>query len=270
MSKLLKKYFGVSQPVIGMVHFPPCPGSCLYDGRSPEDFVEWVRHDLLILQEEGIDAVMFGNEGDRPYQFQSDTVSPCTIAYAIGRLKKEIKVPFGVDILFDPHSTLALAKATGATFAREVFTNTYGSDMGVWNTFPSDVLRYKRFLGAEDVLLFYNINAEFAVPLAIRPIETLARSVVFSSLAQAICVSGPITGEETSTEDLRIVKEVVGNEVAVLANTGVKVENVREKLKVADGVVIGTSLKKDGITWNQIDRKRVKRFMNAVNEVRRR
>lgn len=269
MSKVLKKYFGANQPVIAMVHFPPLPGSYLYDGRNPEGFVEWIRHDLLILQEEGVDAVMFGNEGDRPYQFQSDAVSPCTIAYAIGRLKKEIKVPFGVDILFDPHSTLALAKATGATFAREVFTNTYGSDMGLWNTAPSEFLRYKRLLGAEDLLLFYNINAEFALPLAKRPIESIARSVVFSSLAQVICVSGPITGEETSTEDLQKVKEAVGEEVAVLANTGVNVKNVREKLEVADGVVIGTSLKKGGITWNRIDRNRVKNFMNVVNRVRR-
>jgi predicted TIM-barrel enzyme len=147
VSKLLEKYFGVSKPVIVMVHFPPLPGSPLYDGKSSEDPVEWVRHDLLILQEEGVDAVMFGNEA-------------------------------GVDVLWDPHSTLALAKATGATFVREIFTGIYSSDMGIWNTSPGEVFRYKRLLEVDDLLLLYNINAEFAAPLAMRPIEIVAKSVV--------------------------------------------------------------------------------------------
>lgn len=269
MSDLLKKRFGTSQPIVGMIHFPPLPGSAPYDGRSPEALVEWVRHDLHALQEEGVDAVMFGNEGDRPYQFHCDAVSPCTMAYAIGRLKNEIRIPFGVDVLFDPHSTVALGKATGAAFVREVFTNAYGSDMGIWDTSPAETLQYRRLLGAEDLLLLYNINAEFALPLAPRPIEAVAKSVVFSSLAQIICVSGPITGAETSTEDLRKVKEAVGSDVAVFANTGVNAQNVRDKLAVADGAIVGTSLKRDGITWNQVDRERVKRFMGVVNEIRR-
>jgi uncharacterized protein len=269
MTNPLEKYFGVAQPVIGMVHFPPLPGSPLYDGRGVEDILEGVRRDLLILQEEGINAVMFGNEGDRPYQFHADMASPCMIAYAIGRLKQEIRVPFGVDILFDPHATIALAKATGAIFAREVFTNVYGSDMGLWSTNPAEHLRYGRSLGVENLLLLYNINAEFALPLAPRPIEAVARSAVFSCLAKVLCVSGPITGDETSTEDLRKVKAAVGQDAAVFANTGVNIRNVREKLSVADGVVIGTSLKKDGVTWNSIDRERVRQFMAVVKEIQR-
>ena len=268
VSKLLKKYFGVSKPVIVMVHFPPLPGSPLYDGKSSEDPVEWVRHDLLVLQEEGVDAVMFGNEADRPYKIQADVASPTSMAYAIGRLRSEIKVPFGVDVLWDPHSTLALAKATGAAFVREIFTGVYSGDMGIWNTSPGEVFRYKRLLEVDDLLLLYNINAEFAAPLAMRPIEVVAKSVVVSSLAQAICVSGPITGEETNLEDLKKVKEAVGEEIAILANTGVNAKNVEKTLKVADGIVVGTSLKKEGITWNQIDRERTKRFMEVVNKAR--
>jgi len=270
MSDLLQKYFGKNKPIIGMVHFPPLPGSAPYDGRNSEQLLEWVRHDLLILQEEGIDAVMFGNEGDRPYQFRCDPVGPCTMGYVIGRLKPEITVPFGVDVLFDPHSTVALAKATGAVFAREVFTNVYGSDMGIWSTTPAETLQYRRFVGAQDLLLLYNISAEFALPVAQRPVEAVAKSAVFSSLAQVICVSGPLTGAETSTEALRKAKEAVGSQTPVFANTGVTEQNVREKLAVADGAVVGTSLKRDGCTWNQVDRERVKRFMAAVNEVRRR
>lgn len=268
-SELLKKHFGVDKPIIAMVHFPPLPGTFLYDGKSPEDFVEWIRHDLVALQEEGIDALMFGNEADRPYQIQVDSASPTAMAYVIGRLRQEITVPFGVDVLWDPHSTLALAKATGATFVREVFTNVYGSDMGLWNTSPGDVFRYSRLLTTQDVLLFHTINAEFGAPVASRPLELVARSMVMSSLAQVLCVSGPITGQPAEMEDLRKVKNGVGKEVAVIANTGINIQNVEKALAIADGIVVGTSLKKNSITWNQIDRKMVGRFMKVVRRVRK-
>lgn len=269
MTEIIKNHFGKSKAIIAMVHFPPLPGSYLYDALSPEEITEWVYHDLSILQEEGVDAVMFGNEADRPYQVQHvDVASPACMANTIGTLKSEIRVPFGVDVLWDPHSTIALAKATGASFAREIFTNVFGSDMGLWNTNPGEVFRYKRLLEANDLLLLHNIQAEFAAPLAPRDLEETARSAVVSSLSQVICVSGPITGEKPIIRDIERVKMSVGEEIAVFANTGVNLENIEQIIKIADGVVIGTSLKKEGCTWNQVDRERVKRFMGAVNDIR--
>jgi predicted TIM-barrel enzyme len=54
----------------------------------------------------------------------------------------------------------------------------------------------------------------------------------------------------------------------VLANTGVKAERLDEILAVADGVIVGTSLKVDGITWNAVDPDRARRFMDTAREVR--
>ncbi len=54
----------------------------------------------------------------------------------------------------------------------------------------------------------------------------------------------------------------------VLANTGVTIDNVRDILAIADGVVIGTHFKVDGNTWNPVDGGRVKRFMDAVAKLR--
>ena len=64
---------------------------------------------------------MFGNENDRPYEFDVDTASTATMAYLIGQLRNQITVPFGVNVLWDPHSTIALSAATGAAFCREIF-----------------------------------------------------------------------------------------------------------------------------------------------------
>ena len=86
---------------------------------------------------------------------------------------------------------------------------------------------------------------------------------MFSSLADAILVSGPITGQPAEMSDLRKVAETV-REVPVLANTGVNLDNVTEVMGLAAGVVIGTHFKIDGITWNAVDPARVRRFMDKV------
>ena len=52
------------------------------------------------------------------------------------------------------------------------------------------------------------------------------------------------------------------------ANTGVTIDNVRDVLSVASGVVIGTHFKVAGDTWNPVDGDRVKRFMDVVARLR--
>jgi predicted TIM-barrel enzyme len=104
--------------------------------------------------------------------------------------------------------------------------------------------------------MLFNINAEFAYSLDQRPIELRAKSAIFSSLADAILVSGPITGQPVDDFDLRKVAEAVGDKVPVFANTGVNIENVRAVFSVASGCIIGSHFKVDGDTWNAIDRYR--------------
>ncbi|HHY51080.1 MAG TPA: SgcQ protein, partial [Alphaproteobacteria bacterium] len=59
-----------------MVHLGALPGAPLYDAKEGlEGLVRAARRDLLALQKAGVDAVMFGNENDRPYEFSVDTAS---------------------------------------------------------------------------------------------------------------------------------------------------------------------------------------------------
>ena len=115
--------------------------------------------------------------------------------------------------------------------------------------------------------LFFNIEPEFARPVSPRPIGALAHSVVVSSLADAILISGAMAGAEANLDHIREAKLAVPN-TPVLANTGVKVETVRATLAVADGVIVGTGLKQDGYTWNPVDAERVRRFMDEVQAAR--
>jgi membrane complex biogenesis BtpA family protein len=263
-----KRIFGDTKPVIAMVHLGALPGSPLHDAKAGiAGLVEGARKDLKALQAAGFDAVMFGNENDRPYEFAVDTASTATMAFVIGQLKNEITVPFGVNVLWDPMSSMALAAATGAGFVREIFTGTYASDMGPWNPDAGKAVRYRDRLGRSDLALLYNVSAEFAYSLDRRSLADRARSAVFSSIPDAILVSGAITGEAAEMSDLEAVKNVLPD-TPVLANTGVKHATVADVLKVADGCIVGSSLKVDGHTWNAVDADRAAEFMRIVRQTR--
>jgi membrane complex biogenesis BtpA family protein len=189
------------------------------------------------------------------------------MAYVIGQLRSEIRIPFGVNVLWDPESSIALAAATGAAFVREIFTGTYASDMGPWTPDAGKAMRYRDRLGRKDLALLYNISAEFAYSLDQRSVADRARSAVFSSIPDAVLVSGTITGEAAAMTDLEAVKKVLPD-TAVFANTGVKHATVRDTLKIADGVIVGSSLKVDGHTWNAVDPERAREFMRLVKQDR--
>ena len=263
-----QKVFGRKKPVIAMVHLGALPGTPLHDRDAGlEGLVEAARADLLALQAAGFDAVMFGNENDRPYEFKVDTASTASMAYVIGRLRKEIAVPFGVNVLWDPMSTVALAAATGARFVREIFTGTYASDMGVWKPDAGAAMRYRDRLGCSDVAMLYNVSAEFADSLDRRSLPDRARSAVFSSIPDAVLVSGQITGEAAALSDLEAVKSVLP-ETPVLANTGVKHETIADVLRVANGCIVGSALKVDGDTWKPVDAERAADFMSRARAAR--
>jgi membrane complex biogenesis BtpA family protein len=262
------RVFGSVKPVIAMVHLGALPGAPLYDPvGGVEAIIEAARRDLAALCSAGVDAVMFGNENDRPYEFRVDTASTATMAYVIGRLRGEIRIPFGVNVLWDPESSIALAAATGAAFVREIFTGTYASDMGPWTPDAGKAMRYRDRLGRKDLALLYNISAEFAHSLDQRSVADRARSAVFSSIPDAVLVSGTITGEAAKMVDLEAVKKVLPD-TYVFANTGVKHATVRDTLKIADGVIVGSSLKVDGHTWNAVDPERAREFMALVRQDR--
>jgi membrane complex biogenesis BtpA family protein len=265
MTENFNRVFGALKPVIGMVHIGALPGTPLFDPGL--DLIAAARADLLALQDAGFDAVMFGNENDRPYEFEVDTASTATMAAIIGQLRSEITVPFGVNVLWDPMSSIALGAATGAAFVREIFTGTYASDMGPWTPDAGKAMRYRDRLGRRDMAMLYNVSAEFAHSLDQRPLPDRARSAVFSSIPDAVLVSGQITGEAAALSDLEAVKAVLP-QIAVLANTGVKHDTVTDVLKVADGCIVGSSLKVDGHTWNAVDPDRARDFMAQVRKVR--
>jgi membrane complex biogenesis BtpA family protein len=264
----VKEIFGVEKPIIAMCHLRAMPGDPAYEADKGMPWViDMAAADLQALQRGGVDAVMFSNEFSLPYLTKVEPIVAVCMARVIGELKKVMTVPYGVNVLWDPTASIELAVATGASFVREIFTGAYASDFGVWDTNCGAVVRRQHALGGDSIRKLYNIIPEAASYLADRKIADIARSTVFNGKPDALCVSGLIAGESTSAATLRVVKEAVPDTI-VLANTGVRLENVEEQLAIADGAVVGTTFKRDGYTWNEVDESRVRAFMDKVDSIR--
>jgi hypothetical protein len=77
-------------------------------------------------------------------------------------------------------------------------------------------------------------------------------------MADGVIITGRLTGKPVNIEDLKRAKEYVN--IPVIAGSGVNPENVKEILKYADGVVVGTYFKKEG----RIDVEKVKELANLI------
>jgi uncharacterized protein len=264
----LEHLFGVKKPMIAMCHLKALPGDPGYD---PSKGLAWIvdaaSADLCALQEGGVDAVMFSNEASLPYLTKVELITVACMARVIAELRPSLRVPYGVNVLWDPAASIDVAVATGASFVREIFTGVYASDYGMWNTNCGEVIRHQHAVHGQHVKLFFNIVPESAVYMANRHIVDIAKSTVFVSQPDALCVSGLTAGAETSLDTLRQVKEAVPT-TAVLANTGVRLSNLDQMLAVADGAIVGTAFKRDGYIWNEVDPSRVREFMDRVKRLR--
>lgn len=264
----IKEVFNTHKPIIAMCHLRALPGDPYYDPQGGmEMVVDLARKELHALQEGGVDAVMFSNEFSFPYLTKVKPETTAAMARVIGELKSDIKVPFGVNVLWDPFASLDLAAATGASFIREIMSGVYASDFGLWNTNVGEIARHKARLGLDNLKMLFNILPEAAKYLADRDIAEIAKTTVFNNKPDVICVSGITAGAETDTYILSKVKEAVPT-TPVFANTGCKIDTIERILQIADGAVVGTTFKKDGVFDNYVEYERVKAFMDKVKTVR--
>jgi membrane complex biogenesis BtpA family protein len=259
---------GRARAVIGMVHLRALPGSPRWDG----DMAALVRAglaDARALAEGGADAILVENHGDVPFTARRvDAATVAGMAVVIGELRREIALPIGVNVLKnDVRSALAVAAATGARFVRvNVHVGAVAADQGIIESEAHDTLRYRRLLGV-DVAILADVQAKHGMPLAPVPLELEARDCFARGLADALVVSGAATGEPTPMADLKRVRVAVP-EAPLLVGSGATPETVAELLSVADAVIVGTSIKRDGRLANPVDVERVRRLVAAARGAR--
>jgi hypothetical protein len=94
----------------------------------------------------------------------------------------------------------------------------------------------------------------------------MAQETTYRGLADGLIVSGPVTGQPAEASDVVVVREAVPRGF-LLVGSGINEENAARILASADGAIVGTSLKRDGIVSNLIDLDRVKRLAEIIHEL---
>jgi len=268
MSTWLDDVFGVRKPVIAMLHLLALPGDPGFDTASGiRAVVDRAKAELAELQDGGVDGVMISNEFSLPYLTKTEPITAITMARVIGELLGDLSVPYGVNVLWDGRASIDLAVATGAQWVREIFTGVYASDFGLWDTNVGEVALHRHRIGGANVKLLFNIVPESATYLAGRDLGSIAKTTVFATKPDALCVSGLTAGAATDAQALRVVKDNAGG-VPVFVNTGVRADNAADQLAIADGAIVGTYFKQDGVFENRAEAARVRELMGAVKDFR--
>jgi len=259
---------GTAKPIIGMVHLPALPGTPRWSG-SMERVLASARADAAALAEGGADAILVENFGDVPFAAgRVDAGTVAAMSVAIAAIARDVALPIGVNVLrSDPMSALAIAAATGASFVRvNVHVGAVVADQGLLLSGAHDTLRYRRLLGA-DVKIFADVETKHGAPLAPVPLALEARDCVERGLADGLVVTGVATGEPTALADLERVRGAVPD-TPLLVGSGATPETAAELLSVADALIVGTSVKRDGLVGNPVDPRRVRRLVDAARGAR--
>ena len=261
----MPKLFKVEKPVIGMVHLRPLPGSPGSPGFK--EVLKWALRDAEALVGGGVDGLLVENLGDAP--FYPDKVPPHVVScmsVVVWEVRKRFDVPVGVNVLRnDVESAVAIASATGAEFVRvNVHVGCVATDQGIIQGKAHLTMRYRELLGSR-VKVFADIAVKHGKPLYDVSLTQLAKDTFYRGRADALIVTGPETGAEARVEDIVEVKQAVP-EAPVFVGSGVTASNVRRYLRHADGVIVGTYLKRDGMITNPVDIDRVRLLIKAARE----
>ena len=261
---MLKEIFDIEKPVIGVLHLLPLPGSPR--GRSFNEVLNRAFLDAMLLEEGGVDGIIVENLGDAPYP--KDKVDYSVVAYMTAILKElrlTLSIPVGVNILRNAvDAAIAVAKAGGGKFVRaNVWMGVYVTGEGIIEGRADEFLRYRKFIGADDVKIFADFRVKHASPLVARELEIEVKEFVERGLVDALIVTGSATGVPPSPKYVGRIK-TLAEKTPVLVGSGVTYENVAEFMEVADGVIIASYFKIGG----KLSLERIRKFMSAVKKLR--
>jgi membrane complex biogenesis BtpA family protein len=253
--------------VIGMLHLAALPGSPA-NKLSLNAIEDIMLGDADALVDGGAHGLLLENFADAP--FFPERVPALTVA-CMTRLacsvRRRFDVPLGINVLRnDGQSALAIALAVNAQFIRvNVLTSSRVTDQGTIHGIAHHLMRDRKNSGADAIQVWADVNVKHSVPLAERPVEDEVADTIHRGLADAVIASGSGTGQTTALGEIRRFRQAA-NSTPVYVGSGVNIENVSQVLEHADGVIIGSALKKSGDVSQPVDRSIVREFMQAFND----
>ncbi|MEN0019674.1 MAG: BtpA/SgcQ family protein [Planctomycetota bacterium] len=262
--------FGREKAVIGMVHAGAMPGTP-YAAAAPRDIADAAAKEAATLAEAGFDAIIVENMHDRPYVHgRQDAAVVAGMTLAVAAVRAAVACPLGVQVLSGgEQEALAIANACGASFIRcENFAFAHVADEGLLTEAAAGrLLRYRRSIGAEHVAICCDVkkkHASHSITADVSLGEAVHAFVFFG--ADAVIVSGGFTGTATSAADIAEARSAT--KLPVLVGSGVEPGSVASLFEHADGLIVGSYIKTDGVWSNGIDATRCREIVAAANDCR--
>ena len=266
MPAWLSQWSDIRLPVIGVVHLAPLPGAPRFGGDQCEVERSMLR-DAAALAEGGVHALLLENYGDVPFFPGRVPHQVITHMTALGlRLRQEYpELPLGINVLRnDGCGALAVGHAIGAHFIRvNVLSGARVTDQGLIEAVAHELLRAQDLWRARGIRICADIDVKHSVSLGAIPLEQQTIDAIHRGQADVVIVSGTGTGQPTEPDRFERIKAVAG-QTPVWVGSGVTDENIESWAAVADAAIVGTWLKRDGVTTNPVDQNRVRELVQIV------
>ena len=263
----IQSIFGRTKVVIGVVHLAALPGAPRHDGEAVEAIYQRGLDDARAYLAGGCDGVIIENHGDVPFSKPDDIGHETSAHMAVvsDRIRREFDRPIGINVLANAAiPALAIASASGASFIRvNQWANAYVANEGFIEGEAARAMRYRAQLRAKGIKIFADAHVKHGAHAIVgdRPVEEQVKDLVFFD-ADAIIATGQRTGHAADLGYIRMIKEAAG--LPTLVGSGVTRDNVNDILGIVDGVIVASSLKYDGVWWNQVEPARVTAFINGI------
>jgi uncharacterized protein len=221
-------------PIIGMIHLA---------GESP---VKRALQEIEVFERNGIDAAIIED-----YHGSIEDVLETMQELS----KRENKIILGINVLSNPYSSFHIANQYGAQFVQFDTVLTPRLNLDLYN---------KKREAFPEILVFGGVGFKYQ-PTSQNTLDYDIKQG--KERCEVIVTTGDGTGIETPIEKLIIYKEKL-KDFPLIVGAGVKLENVYDQLKVVDGAIIGSRLKKFNQTHNKLDRHKINDLMDIVKTVR--
>ena len=259
--------FAHTKPVIGVIHVGALPGTPR-GSKSVAELVRQAQEEARVYRECGVDGVIIENMHDVPYL--KGEVGPEIVAAmtAIGvEVKSECRLPVGIQILAGANiEAMAVAHAAGLDFIRaEAYAYAHVADEGLIEASAAKLLRYRKMIGAERVQVWTDVKKKHSAHAITADVSLgqTAETVEFMD-ADCVIVTGSVTGEAPQVADVKEAKSHC--QLPVFLGSGITEANIDQFYNEADGFVIGSYFKVDGLWSNTIDPIHVTQFVNKLHK----
>lgn len=254
-----------------MIHVGALPGTPA-SRSTVSAIVEQAVGEARLYRDGGVHAIGIENMHDVPYlrEHVGPEITAAMTAIALA-VRDASGLPCGIQILAGAnHEALAVAHAADLQFVRvEGFAFAHVADEGIIESSAASLLRYRRAIGAEAVQVWADVKKKHSAHAITADvgIGESAAAVEFMR-ADAVIVTGPVTGQHPSDTDIEAVRRYC--HIPIYLGSGISADNLAHYYPLADGFIVGSDFKKDGRWHESVDPRRVERFMHAYQTLRKR